>query len=313
MVSRLLVLSVIALAGLAAACSGDDDDAAPEIGCSGGVYDVTVTLPMFAEFACAVGEDNVNVSALLPLDGDPHTYTPPEEDVELVTRAKLILYNGLDLDAPIEDYIRAHGRGSAQIIAFARSVTSPTAEQPSIEEPRISAAEAGDNPYLWLDPDLARSYVDATRDSLEIIDPEHIADYRAAAADYFARIDTMRQEFLEVVVGVPAENLKLVTLHNSVEHLARRFGFEVVGYLTEPGHQPTPEEIQDLADVVRESGVPAVFAEVGYDAGPMQEVADQADVELCYLYTDRGDADAYAYLDIMRANMGEIQRCLGGG
>lgn len=304
--AMLIAPAVIAVA----ACSGFSGKS--QVGCKDGIFDVTVTMPMFAEFACSVGGDLVNVRALIPLDGDPHSYVPPAEDAELVSGAKLVLSAGLGLDQPSRDFILEHGRGSAQLIVYSRSITSPTVEQPPVDQPVINAEVAGDNPYLWLDPRLARAYVDITRDSLEIIDPEHITEYRKAADAYFVRLAELEQDIMVEFTGLPLANRKLVTLHDSMEHFAKRFTFEVAGFLTAPGETPSAGEIEALAAIVRDQGVPAVFTERGYDEGPMQQVADAAGVELCSLYTDRADSDAFTYIDMMRANMDEISRCLDG-
>jgi zinc transport system substrate-binding protein len=305
-------LALLILAGLlVAACSGgDDDDADP--GCSGGFIEVTVTLPMFSEFACSIGGEYVNVQTLMPLEGDPHSYVPPEEDSELISDARLVLYAGLDTDKPLQDYIFMHGRGSAQLIGYTRSITSPTAEQPPQDQPEIDAEEAGDNPYLWLDPQVAAEYIDATRDSLQIVDSDHNPEYREAAERYIQRLGELQAEIVGDLQAIPSEKRKLITLHNSMEHLARRFGFEVTGFLTAPGETPSEAEIAALAETVEEAGVPAIFTEVGYDTAAMQQVAAAAGVELCSLYTDRADAKAYKYEDIMRANAEELSRCLGG-
>jgi ABC-type Zn uptake system ZnuABC Zn-binding protein ZnuA len=306
-----LVLPLAVAAILASACSSGDDE--PDIGCGGGPFRVTVTLPMFADFACDVGGEFVTVEALLPLDADPHSFVPADEDAVLVSEAKLVLYAGLELDAPARDFILTHGRGSAQLIAFSKSITSPTVDQPPEDQPRIDAEKAGDNPYLWLDPDLALGYVDTARDSLEIIDPEHFNEYRAASADYMERITELRNKISDRLAAVPLEDRKFVTLHDSMVHFARRFGFEVTGFLTSPGKTPSNDDIDALAAEVQADGVPAVFTERGYDSAAMQRVADAAGVEMCSLYTDRSDKDAYKYIDMMEANLTEIERCLGNG
>jgi ABC-type Zn uptake system ZnuABC Zn-binding protein ZnuA len=304
-----LASAAVTLALIAAACSSGDDQ--PDIGCNRGTVSVTVTLPMFADFACQVGGEHVRVQALLPLDADPHSYTPPEEDANLVADAELVLYAGLGLDAPALEFIFTHGRGSAQIIGYSRSITSPTVEQPPPDEPRIDAEKAGDNPYLWLDPELAIGYADITRDSLEIVDAEHITTYQTEFARYRSELQDLYGDILLEMQTIPEARRKFVTLHDSMVHFARRFGFEVVGYLEEPGQSPTQEEIDALAQQVRDTGVPAVFTERGYDESPMQQVAEAAGVRLCSLYTDRADSEASTYVEMMRHNQEEISRCLG--
>lgn len=310
-----LLVAGFAIISLAVACGGDDNEE-PTIGCSRGVQGVVVSLPMFAEMACTTGGEHVVVTGLIPWDADPHTFLPPDERAEDIKIARLVLYNDQGIDEPTKQFIFEHGRGSAQILAIPRSVDSPTAPPPPEGEPATDALTAGDPPYLWLDPAFARVYIDAIRDSLEIIDPDHIQDYRTNAEQYIALIDQLDRDLQTAVDTIPAENRKLATTFDSMTHLARRYGFEVVGHLSDYADldAPTPatSEIEALADAVRAANAPAVFAERGYDDSAMRRVAESAGVPLCHLYTDRVDEAAYTYLDMMRANLSELTGCLGG-
>jgi ABC-type Zn uptake system ZnuABC Zn-binding protein ZnuA len=68
-----------------------------------------------------------------------------------------------------------------------------------------------------------------------------------------------------------------------------------------------------VAQLVRDSDSPAVFAERGFDTSLMQEVATTTGAELCTLESDILAEPGSTYFEMMRRNVDEIVRCLGGG
>lgn len=293
-----------------AACSGGDDS--PSVGCTGGDTQVVVTLPLFADFACTIGGDEVTVTALVPFDADPHTFQPPDDQADLIRTADLVLYNGLGLDQPSLEFVFSHASGRTQIIGYAIAIPSPTAERPGAGEFPTTAQEAGDNPYLWLDVNVARVFADSTQDSLAIVDGANMRAYRERADEMKAELDELEEEIEASLSVIPAERRLIASLYDSFPHFARAFGFEVLGFTaSSPQETPTQADLEALAQAVEEAGVPAVFAERGYDATPLEEIADQTGVQVCSLYSDRIDADADSYAEIMGANADELVRCLG--
>ena len=303
-VSYLTIAPAIIL--LAAACGGGG----PDVGCSGGPVRVVVTLPVFADFACRVGGDRVTVTALIPPDADPHTFAPEDEAASEIKAANLILYNGLALEQPATDFILHHARGTAQLIAYAGSVPSPSAPQ---QAPPITAQAAGDNPHLWLDVEAAKVYVDATRDSLEIVDPDGTAEYRQRTDAYLAELTALAQEIEQAVGSIPDTQRRLVTSHDSFPHFARRSGMEVLGFLALTAEDtPTQGQLDALVDKAVDAGLGAVFADRGPDSSVMEQIAVRAGAALCSLYSDQVDEAADTYIEMMRANAQELVRCLKG-
>jgi hypothetical protein len=179
-----VVVAVIALL-LAVGC-GENGDGAPAspAGDDRPPPEVTVvtTLPIFADFVRVAGGDRVEVFVMLPDGLDPELLELPPEDVERIGEADLILYNGLDLEMTVEDLLFDHKRRGSQIVAYSKDIESPTREG-------MLAFAARDNPYLWLDPVLAITYVDTSWDSLVIVDGERarIRPTRTSTRSSFGR------------------------------------------------------------------------------------------------------------------------------
>lgn len=304
------VLPLILLAALlGSACADGGQPGA-------GRVKVVVSLPLFADFVQEIGGDRIEVVSLLPPGADPHTFEPTPKDVQKISQADLILYNGLGLEEHLLDIIFENARRGAQVIGYARALPSPTAEQPAPPEFPITAEAAKDNPHLWLDLQMAKLYVQSTEDSLEIVDTEGTLFYRENSAAYLAELEALDAELQERVVAIPQERRKLVTTHDAFPHFARYLGLELVAFVAaSPGQEPSPQDLADLVRAIEEEEVPAVFVEPQVEAQGqlLRQAAEEAGVQVCTLYSDSLDNRVRSYIEMMRFNVEELVRCLGGG
>ena len=306
----LVVLLAVIVGLVVVGCRKDGDDGPASPTSDNGarvVVTVVTTLPVFADFVREVGGDRVEVVAVLPDGVDADLVELPLEDVERIRGADLILYNGLDLETTTEDLLFENKRRNALVVDYSRDVASPTSEG-------MLAKEARDNPYLWLDPVLARTYVDVTWDSLVIVDGEAVSTYQANADRYKDQLRSLHEEIEEKVQSIPPADRKLVTFHDSFFHLANRYGLEPVRLPTPVStDEPSPRRVEEWADLIRKQGVRAVFTESGFESELLHQAARDADVKVCTLYSDSLDDEVTTYVEMMTSNADELVRCLGGG
>jgi ABC-type Zn uptake system ZnuABC Zn-binding protein ZnuA len=266
---------------------------------------VAVTLPLFEEFARVAGPDNVEVISLIPPGADPHTYQLTDEDKLRMKGIDFFFLNGLELDTRLQDAIEANRDETAYVIPFAPNTRSPQGGD-------LTAEQAGDNAHLWLDPSLAYVYAEIVADELIIYDGIRQDYYMSSFIAYRDRLLALQAELDAELDAIRPERRKVITMHDSFAHFARRFDLNVVGFgAAEPGAALAEPDIQRLVKLVNEQQVPAVFAEFGYDSSSMSEVATRAGVPLCTLYTEIPRDAAMTYEEMMRANVRELVRCLG--
>jgi ABC-type Zn uptake system ZnuABC Zn-binding protein ZnuA len=285
-----LLAVALAAAALSAACGGGDSGTE-----TSNKVKVTATLGLFGDLVRNVGGDRVQVSVLVPDGTDPHTYEPPPSQIAKLSQAKLMVMNGLDLEASLEDVIRENVSSSATVLELAAGL--PTLE---------------DNPHLWLDADNAITYVERIRDALASADPAGAGVYRANAESYLAELRTLDGEVTAAVESIPPDRRKLVTFHDAYPYLAQGYGLEMVGFVVESaGKEPSAQEIADLTQAIDDEDVPAVFTEPQFSARILELAADDAGVEVCTLYSDAFTDEVKSYVDLMRFNARELVRCLG--
>jgi ABC-type Zn uptake system ZnuABC Zn-binding protein ZnuA len=295
---RALSLPVLAFALLAApillfGCAEEDQDEAQD-----GKLKVMVTLAIFADFARHVGGDQVDVSALVPSSGDVHTYEPPPSRVAELGDADLVVMNGLDLEAALENVIEENAPSSAAIIRLAEALPA--------------AGELGENPHLWLDVQNAMDYVEQIRDAMIAADSESSEVYELNAESYLDELRLLDQSVVDSIALIPVENRKLITFHDAYPYMAKRYGLEVAAVaVPSPGQEPSAKDVQKLVDAIREHDVPAVFKEPQFRAHILELAADDAGVEVCTLYSGSLDDEVTSYTELMRFNADELVRCLG--
>ena len=291
--ARLSAISLAAMAVLGGviliACEEEEEEGQPA------EVKVVATLDLFADFARQVGGERVDVSTLIPAGADPHTYEPTPSRVVELTKADLVIVNGLGLEAALEDVIEENTPSSTPIVELAEGLSA-------IDE----------NPHLWLDVQYAMGYVERISDALAEIDLAGAEAYRSNADSYLTELRTLDEEVAADIDSVPSDRRKLVTFHDAFPYLAGRYGLELVGVVVaSPGKEPSAKDVANLVDAIAEEDVPAVFKEPQLNARILELAADDAGVEVCTLYSGTLDKKVDTYVELMRFNAKELTRCLG--
>lgn len=290
-----LPVATVALGGLLAACGG--------LGNGGSGVRVVTTLPLFADFVRQVGGERVEVMALLPSGADPHTYEPSPQDVRRVAEADLVFANGLDLEPAALKMVAANARKGSVVLLGEEAKKAPF------------RSFIPDDPHLWMHPLLASVYAQTVMAHLSEADPEGRALYEANYARFDQEVQEADSYVREKVAAIPVEKRKLVTTHDAFGYLAQAFGLKVVGVVAPgPGQETTPARVAELAQAIRQEGVPAVFEEpqTTGEGRVLEQAAADAGVRVCTLYSDSLDDRVRGYVEMLRFNGDELARCLGG-
>lgn len=292
----------VVLAGVLAlsACAAAPAPSAPR-------PEAVATINILADLVSQVAGDRVEVSSLIPVGGDPHTYEPVPRDVQRVAEAQLVFYNGLGLEKWLEELIENAG-GRRVSVLLTRGL------RPAVQ---TEGRYRGDpDPHLWMDPVLAKKYVENARDALVAFDPAGRATYEANAARYLRELDALHAWIQQQTARIPPHRRKLVTTHDAFRYFGQRYGFRVVGTIwgISTEDEPSAQEIARLVDRIRAEGVPAVFVETTINPKLMERVAREAGVRVGdRLYGDslgpRG-SDADTYVKMMRHNVQTIVEAL---
>lgn len=292
--------ALAAVALLAAGCS-----AAAEPAIDGRVQ-VVATTTFLADLVRQAGADRVDVTSVVPLGGEVHTFDPSPGDAARLAAAELIVANGLGLDDWLTD-LAVDAAAAAPIVRLGEGFP---------EETYIAGRGDGAvNPHLWLDPDLAIAYVEHIADALVGVDPAGEAAYREAAADAKTRFAELDRWATERFASLPADARRLVSFHDALPYLARAYDLEIVGVVVSaPGQEPSVGEVADLIDEIRRTAVPAIVTEVQFNDDLARSIAAETGATVVRdLYTDTlGDPPVDTYDGMIRWDVDRLASALGG-
>ena len=276
---------------------------------SGGqrVFVVTSTT-VLADLIRQVGGERVEVRALVPSGADPNTFQPAPRDVVVVSRAAIAFLNGLGLDRTIRTVLNNAARPDLPTVVLSDGL--PTIESGLTQLDRGTGgpgASARGNPYLWLDPRYAGAYVERIRDGLAMVDPAGGPLYQSNAAAYLQRIGALDAEVEAALAAIPAQQRKLVTLHDAFPYLAERYGFQLVGVVIKtPGREPSAQEVAEVSRAMQQQGVRTVFTEPQLDARLLKLAARDAGLNISTLYSDTLDQTVPSYEALLRYNARQL-------
>ena len=215
---------------------------------------VVATTGMIADAARQVGGDLVEVKALMGSGVDPHAYRQTRSDIVAATRADLVLWHGLYLEAQMEEFLLKLAR-RGHVVAVGEAV--PEAELIGHED------YAGKfDPHVWMVPELWAHVVRRVGQALSETAPEHAAVFAANAAAHIAEIEKLGVYATERLATVPAPSRVLLTAHDAFGYFGRAYGFEVVGIQgISTESEAGLNRIRSLTNMLLERDIRAVFVE----------------------------------------------------
>ena len=272
---------------------------------------VLATTTIVADVVSHAGGPTVEVTALLPVGADPHSFQPTPQDVAKVARANVIFSNGAGLEAFLEPMIQNAG-SQAQVVPVSQGIQLL---QPQDVHEAAGESSAGD-PHTWFDPNNVLVWTDHIQKKLSEVDPAHAQDYARSAQQYQQQLKELDHWISEQVAQVPPDQRVLVSDHVELTYFAKRYGFQELGAVV-PGYstlsEPSAQEVANLEDTIRKTGVKSIFVGKSVNPALEQRVAQDTGAKIVYLYTGSlsgPDGPAATYLDFMHYDVSAIVSAL---
>ncbi len=278
---------------------------------------VIATTSIVGDVVGQVGGDQVELTTLMGIGIDPHSYVPSPSDSAAIHDAHAVFASGAGLESDLEQVFESAG-GDAVRVYLSDGLQHRLTEG-SLEEEGDGHGHDHDegevDPHVWFDVQNVIRWVETIEQILSALDPANAAAYQANAAAYTEELEELDAWVVEQVAAIPESNRKLVTNHPSFGYLAGRYGLEQVGavYPISPSAEPSARDIALLEDTIREYGVPAVFAESTVNPKLAQQVADDTGVKLVALYSGslgEPGSGAETYILLIRYDVGAIAGAL---
>jgi ABC-type Zn uptake system ZnuABC Zn-binding protein ZnuA len=276
---------------------------------------VMATTTDMASLAAAVGGDLVSVESIVPAASDAEAFEPRPGDLDKVRQADLLVRVGLGYDYWLDTLINRIGDkrlmrgGDGYVDASVGIALLEVRGQSVVNEGGHAHGVA--NPHYWLDPDNAVIVTAAIAEALVRLAPRQREIIIANRIRFLAELALRRQRWSELLA--PFAGIKLIAYHNSWPYFARRFRFDVSGFIEpKPGVAPSPRHLAELVAEGRNAQVRAIVHEPYEPEDTTRLLARKLGVPVVLLAISVGTLPGTQdYLALFDYNAATLARALG--
>jgi ABC-type Zn uptake system ZnuABC Zn-binding protein ZnuA len=263
-----------------------------------------------------IAGDKVQLVGIIPEGTDSHTFEPAPSDAVKLSKADIMFFNGLDLEAPTVKLAQANRKPDAQIVILGELTIQPDQYAYDFSFPK----ELGHpNPHLWMNPINALRYGEIVKDTLSTRDSANAGFYQANYDKFKQRITDLDAAIIQSLDSIPPNNRKLLTYHDSFAYFVVRYpAMKVIGAIQPSSFaEPSAQEVARLIRQIKAEQVPAIFGSEVFPSKVLEQIAKESGSKFIDKLRDdelpgsRGDK-VHSYVGLMVEDVTVMTNALGG-
>lgn len=233
--------------------------------------------------------DGVRVINLTqPVTGCLHDYSITAADMKNLEGASILLVNGAGMESFLGHVSQRHpGLKTAEL---SRGID-------------LIESRGEKNPHVWLSVSNAITMTRNCAEALAGADPAHAEQYRENAKAYAGKLAALKREIERALAGFRGR--RIITFHEAFPYFAAEYGLVIAAVIErEPGSEPSAKELAVTIDLVKKSGIKALFTEPQYPSSVAEIISAETGAGIYLLDSAvTGDDNSDAYIRIMKKNM----------
>ncbi|MEN6565518.1 MAG: zinc ABC transporter substrate-binding protein [Veillonellales bacterium] len=295
----ILIISAVALSG----CGQNNSSQAGSNGTAAAKNFTIVTsfYPMYiSTLNVTKGVPGVEVINMTkPQTGCLHDYQLTPEDLKTLEKANAFVINGAGMEAFLDKVIQQQPK--LTIIDASKNIEL------------LKDEDGEENPHVWVSVSNAILQVRNIAEQLAAADPQNASKYKSNGEEYVNKLEALRDTMHKSLDS--AAHRDIITFHEAFPYFAKEFNLNIVSVIErEPGTEPSPAELEETIEKIKESQIKALFAEPQYPAKAAQTIARETGAKVYTLdpaVTGEAKSDAYDdYITVMGKNLKTLQEAL---
>ena len=273
---------------------------------------IVATTGMIGDAVENIAGNRAEVVTLMGPGVDPHLYKATHGDLESLTQADIIYYNGLHLEGKMGEVFEKLSR-TKPVIAVGEKIPEDLLR-------KVPGFQGAFDPHIWFDVKLWKEAVKAISEHLQQYDSLHREEYETRSRSYLSQLDSLEAAVRKSLSEIPETQRVLITAHDAFGYFGDAYGIEVRGLqgistLSEFGLR----DVTELVNFIITRKVKAIFVETSVSERSIQAVVEGCrekgwDVKIGgSLFSDamgnRG-SPAGTYIGMVNANVGAIVEAL---
>ncbi len=275
--------------------------AASSAAASAKTVQAVASFTVLADMVKQVGGDHVDVTSLVPPNGDPHEYEPTPDDARKLKSADVVFTSGLGLEGWFARLAKASGYAGAPVIA-SNGIKS---------RKMVDDGKTITDPHAWNSIPNAEVYVDNIEKALAKADPADEAYFKQNAEAYEAKLKDLDKYARSQVDSAPKADRKVLTTHDALSYFGETYGVKFIsplGFSTE--NEPSAAQVANVIKQIKAEHVHTYFFENSNDPRLVKQIADatgaQPGGELFVEALSPPDGPAPTYADMFKYNVDKL-------
>ena len=226
---------------------------------------IVATTGMIQDAVSNIAGKHADVVALMGPGVDPHLYKATHGDLERLTSADVIFYNGLHLEGKMGEIFEKLGR-IKPVVAVAENIPEEMLR-------KVPGFQGAYDPHIWFDVKLWAEAVKGISAFLQEYDSAHREEYRQRGDAYLKKLDSLQAAVTNTLQDIPATQRVLITAHDAFGYFGDAYKIEVRGLqgistLSEFGLR----DVTDLVNFIIARKVKAIFVETSVSQKSIEAV-----------------------------------------
>lgn len=300
-VLSIVIISSLMLIGCGQSMVSDSQANLTNIGGEKKFTIVTSFYPMYVStINITKGVPNVQVKNMTkPETGCLHDYQLSPEDLKILEKADAFVVNGAGMEVFLDKVIQQQTQ--LKVVDGSKGIVL------------LKDDNGEENPHVWVSISNAIIQVENIAQQLSSLDAAHADIYKSNADDYIKKLSALKDTMHTSLDSTPNKNI--ITFHEAFPYFAKEFNLNIVAVIErEPGAEPSPRELEDTIQKIKDSNIKALFAELQYPSKAADVISQETGAKVYMLDPGViGDAksDAYNdYINMMEKNLETLQEAL---
>jgi manganese/zinc/iron transport system substrate-binding protein len=219
-----------------------------------GKLKIVTTTGILADAVMEITGDSAEVTSLMGPGVDPHLYKVSQGDLSVLTKADLIIYNGLHLEGKMGEVLEGLAK-QKKVVAIADGISKS-------ELRNVSGFAGGFDPHIWFNVEIWKKGVEYLAEVIQKNDSVNALYYKKNALVYSKRLDSLHKTVISEIQHIPESQRVLVTAHDAFGYFGDAYKIEVKGLqgistVSEPGLK----DISEITKLIVDRKIKAIFVE----------------------------------------------------
>lgn len=271
--------------------------------------EIVTTIYPFKAIIQELAGNRFSVKTILPAGADPHTYEMIPSDFQSIQNSLAFFYGAETLDGWAAKINVDNKTELLSLVPEEYLIDIKIPHYHHVEEDHNHTEHLGVDPHFWTDPLVVRAMIPGLLNELIKLDPQSESMFKSNAEKFASKLVKLDENIKSETDSLKFRNV--FTAHPFYSYFFERYRFKVVGSIEiAPGSQPTPKDIKNLLDLVKQENVKAIFTHKQHSDKPAKVLAQSSGINEYELDPIGGVKGRMSYEEIILFNLQIIKEAL---